>query len=89
MTNLHCIFIILQLQKKSGNYPLRNVTEISAIKVKHRFFENYFPPATITRWNDLDYSMRNASSINVFKKNILKVIRISPNKILTFTTRIV
>ena len=49
--------------------------------VKHRFFENSFLPATITEWNDLDYSLRNASSINVFKKNILKFIRLGPNKV--------
>ena len=67
--------------KTPGNYPLRNVKEIPTIKVKHRFFENSFFPATITEWNDLDYSLRNAPSINVFKKNILKFIRLGPNKV--------
>ena len=51
------------------------------IKVKHRFFENSFFPATITEWNDLDYSLRNPPSINVFKQNILKFIRLGPNKV--------
>ena len=59
---------------------MRNVKEISTIKVKQRFFENSFFPATKTEWNDLDYSLRNAPSINVFKQNILKFIRLSPNK---------
>ena len=67
--------------KTTGNYPLRNVKEIPTIKVKHRFFENSFFPATITEWNDLDCSLRNAPSINVFKKNILKFIRLGPNKV--------
>ena len=40
-----------------------------------------FFPAPITEWNDLDYSLHNASSINVFKQNILKFIRLSPNKV--------
>ena len=75
--------------KTPGNYPLRNVKEIPTIKVKHRFFENYFFPATITEWNDLDYSLRNAPSINVFKKNILKFIRLGPNKVFNITTRMV
>ena len=49
--------------------------------MKHRFFENSFFPATITECNDLDYSLRNAPSISVFKKNILKFIRLGPNKV--------
>ena len=48
--------------------------------MKHRFFENSFFPATITEFNDLDYSLRNAPSINVLKQNILKFIRLGPNK---------
>ena len=69
--------------KTPGNYALRNVDETfkGEIKVKHRFFENSFFPATTTEWNDLDYSMRNAPSINVFKKNILKFICLGPNKV--------
>ena len=61
--------------------PLWNLKEIPTIKLKHRFFENSFFPATITEWNDLDYSLRNAPSINVFKQNILKFIRLGSNKV--------
>ena len=60
---------------------MQNVKEIPTKKVKHRFFENSFFPATITEWNNLDYSLRNAPSIKVFKKNILKFIRLGPNKV--------
>ena len=67
--------------KTPSNYPLQNAKEIPTIKVKHRFFENSFLPATITEWNDLDYSLRNARSINVLKKKILKFIRLGPNKV--------
>ena len=49
--------------------------------MKDRFLENSFFPVTITEWNDLDYSLRNALSINVFKKNILKFIRLGPEKV--------
>ena len=49
--------------------------------MKHKFFENSFFPATITEWNDLDYSLRNATSINVFKQNILKFIRLGSNNV--------
>ena len=60
---------------------MRNVKEISTIKVKHRFFENSFLPETITEWNDLDYSLCNALSISVFKTNVLKILRVGPNKV--------
>ena len=52
------------------------VKEIAIMKMKHKFFKNSFFPATITEWNDLDYSLRSATSINVFKQNILKFIRL-------------
>ena len=71
----------LILAKKPGNYPLRNVKEISTIKVKHSFFGNSFLPATITEWDDLDHLLRSAPSINVFKQNVLKFIRFGPNKV--------
>ena len=80
MTNLHCIFNLIPA-KKPGNYPLRNVNEIPRIKVKHRFFEKKLSPATITEWNDLDYSLCNTPSINVFRKNILKFVLLGPNKV--------
>ena len=68
--------------KTPGNCQLRNVKGIPKINVKHRFFENSFFPETITEWNDLDYSLGNAPSINVFKKNILKYfIHLGPNKV--------
>ena len=62
---------------------MRNVGETfkGEIKMKHRFFKNSFFPATITEWNDLDYSLCNAPSINVFKKNILKFTRFGLNKV--------
>ena len=49
--------------------------------MKHRFFENYFSPAAITEWNDLDYSLCNAPFINLLKQNILKFIRLAPSKV--------
>ena len=49
--------------------------------MKHRFFEKNSFPAIITEWNDLDYSLRSAPSINVFKQNILKSIHLGTNKV--------
>ena len=49
--------------------------------MKHSFFGNSFFPATITEWNDLDHSLRNVPSINVFKQNVLKLIHLGANKV--------
>ena len=40
-----------------------------------------FFPSTIIEWNKLDHSIRNSSSLNIFRKNILKFIRPSANSL--------
>ena len=37
--------------------------------------------STIIEWNKLDHSIRNSSSLNIFRKNILKFIRPSANSL--------
>ena len=49
--------------------------------MKHRFFKSFFFPSTIIKSNILDYHLRNGPSISVFKQNILKFIRLGPNKV--------
>ena len=39
------------------------------------FFKDSFFPAVISEWNSLDVNIRNSSSMNVFKKELLKFIR--------------
>ena len=41
--------------------------------MKYRFFENSFSLANIAEWNDLDYSLCNAPSINVFKTKYFEI----------------
>ena len=40
-----------------------------------------FFPDTITDWNDLDYSVRNAPSISVFRQDILNFTCLATNKV--------
>ena len=80
---------ILIPAKTPDNCPLQNVKEILTIKVKHRCFENSFFRPTITERNDLYYSLRNASFINVFKQNIFSLFASVLINFLTFTVRIV
>ena len=67
--------------------PINNVyatrssqsNKISSFKTRHNFFKDSFFPAVISEWNSLDVNIRNSSSINVFKKELLKFIRPVPN----------
>ena len=54
-------------------------SKISSFKTGHNFFKDSFFPAVISEWNILDGNIRNSSSINVFKKELLKFIRPVPN----------
>ena len=48
--------------------------------MKHEFFKSYFFPSMIIELNNLDYSLRNAPSINAFNQNILNLIRVDPSR---------
>ena len=54
-------------KKFQSFYSLRNTDEISLFRTKHGFFKSSFFPSTIIEWNNLDYHVRNAPSISVFK----------------------
>ena len=87
------MFILQIFYKKSPSYlfqlilPNNNVyatrssqsNKISSFKTRHNFFKNSFFPVVISEWNSLNIDIRNSSSINVFKKELLKFIRPEPN----------
>ena len=56
------------------NYDTRNTDKITPFHTKHSFFKNYFFPST-------DPNLQSAASLSVFKKNLLKFIRPSPNSV--------
>ena len=68
---------LFQLITPSNNvYATRSSqsNKISSFKTRHNFFIDSFFPAVIPEWNSLDINIRNSSSINVFKKELLKLI---------------
>ena len=87
-----CLFYKF-FHKKSPSYlfqlvPLNNnvyatrssqSNKISSFKTRHNFFKDAFFPAGISEWNSLNINIQNSSSINVFKKELLKFIRPEPN----------
>ena len=56
------------------NYPLRSAFEniTRSIPTRTKTFKNSFFPFCISEWNNLATEIRNAKSINIFKKLILK-----------------
>ena len=89
-----CLFY-KTFHKKSPSYlfqlipPNNNVyatrssqsNKISSFKTRHNFFKDSFFPAVISEWNSLDINIQNSSSINVFKKELLRFIRPEHNSI--------
>ena len=60
-------------------YSTRNIHNIPLVNTKHNFFKNSFFLSTIIEWNNLDPHLRKSENFSVFKSNILKFIRPSPN----------
>ena len=56
---------------------------MTLFSTKHNFFKNSFFPSSVIEWNKLDPNFRNATSLNLFKKDLLKFIRPSPNVFLS------
>ena len=54
-------------------------SQISGFKARHNFLKDSFFAVVISQWNSLDVNIRNSSSIDVFKKELLKFIRPVPN----------
>ena len=63
-------------------YPTRNThfENIPLLNVNHNFKKLFFP-STIIEWNKLDPGLRKAESLLLFKTNILKFKRPSPNSV--------
>ena len=55
--------------------------QIPFFDVTTNFLKNSFFAAVITKWNNLDISIRNSSPFHIFKNLILKLIRPEPNRI--------
>ena len=80
MKNIALIFFQL-IPPNNNVYATRSSqsNKISSFKTRHNFFKDSFFPAVISEWNSLNIDIRNSSSINVFKKELLKFIRPEPN----------
>ena len=64
-----------------SRYKTRNTNNIPQFKVKHNFFRSPFLPSVVIEWNKLDPNIRNSESLNIFKKSLLKFIRLSGSSV--------
>ena len=62
------------------NYPTRNVN-IRPLRCRTNFYCDSFFPYSIKEWNSIDPAIRNITSYAIFRKNLLKLIRPSPNSL--------
>ena len=75
----HPHYLFKLIPSRSSSYVTRIVHSIPFFKTRHTFLKNSFFPSTIIEWNALDHNIRNSSSFNIFRKSILKLIRLSAN----------
>ena len=62
-------------------YSTRNIHNIPLLKTKHSFLKNSFFRLNIIEWNNLDPHLRKSDDFSVFKSNILRFIRPTPNSV--------
>ena len=73
------VYLFNLIPTKKSNYNTRNTDKITLFRTKHNFFKNSFFP--FIEWNKLDPNVRSANNLNVFKNDLLKFIRPSPNSV--------
>ena len=77
----HRHYLFKLIPSRSSSYIIRNIHNIPFFKTRHTFLKNCFFLPTIIEWNKLDHNIRNFSSLNIFRKSILKLIRPSANSL--------
>ena len=62
-------------QRQESNYSLRRRAEIGQIRARTKRFKSTFYPNCLSEWEKLDPEIRGSRSVNVFKKQLLGLIR--------------
>ena len=63
-------------------YASTNANNIPLVRVDNNYFMNTFP-SKITEWNKLDLSIRNSTSLMVFKGRLLEFVKPLKNSVYT------
>ena len=77
-------YLFKLIPEKTHAHARRSFDNISCLKISHNFFKNYFFPATIFEWSNLDPTLRNSESFVNCKNSILKFIRPFPSNVFNY-----
>ena len=61
--------------RQESNYSLRRRAAILQIRVRTERFKSTFYPNCLSEWEKLNHEIRESRSVNVFKKQLLGLIR--------------
>ena len=75
------VYLFNLIPTNNSNYNTKNTDKSTLFRTKRNFFKNSFFPSTVFEWNKLDPNLRSAAGLNVFKQNLLKFTRPSPNSV--------
>ena len=81
LNNEHPYYLFNLIPVRLILYSTRNTLNILLLNTNRSFFKNLFFPSTIIEWNKLNSGLRKAEYLSLFKTNILKFIRPSPNSV--------
>ena len=81
LNNEHPQYLFNSIPVRPKLCPTRNALNILFLNTNHNFFKYLLFPSTIIEWNKLDPGFRKAESFSLFKTNILRLIRPSPNSV--------
>ena len=58
-----------------SSYSIRNPPVVKHITSRTESFNSSFFPGSLSEWNKLDLTIRESSSVNVFKKKLFSIIK--------------
>ena len=83
LTNMSPKYLSDIIPSTTRRYSSRNANNIPLVSGNNNYFMNTFFPSTITEWNKLDLSIRNSTSLHIFKGRLLQFVRPLENIVFT------
>ena len=75
------VYIFNLIPAKNLYYNTRKIDKVTLLILNITFSKKYSFPSTVVKWNKLEPNLRSVASLSVFKKNLLKFIRPSPDSV--------
>ena len=77
LNNLSPNYLRLPILTPQNRYESRSKTtnSLTSIRCRNLRFKNSFYPHTIDSWNKIDTSLKESTSLSVFKSSLIKIVR--------------